>query len=245
MNNEATIDKMNIMRLTGMARAFNNAIKAGTRSDFTPDELIAHLIDAEYDERNNRRITRLLTQAGFRYKAAIQEISYNNDRNIDKNILLRFTDKSWLRNGENIIITGATGVGKSFIACSIGNQACLNGFKVMYFNCMKLFAHLKLARVDGSYSKEIGKIQKQDLIILDDFGLHTLDSPARLILLEILEDRHSIKSTIITSQLPVSNWHDVIGEATIADAICDRIIHSAYRIELKGGSMRKNNIVHS
>jgi DNA replication protein DnaC len=245
MNNEATIDKMNQMRLTGMARAFNNAIQAGTRSDFTPDELVAHLIDAEYDERNNRRITRLLTQARFRYKAAIQEISYNNDRNINKNILLRFTDKSWIHNGENIIITGATGVGKSFIACSIGTQACLNGFKVMYFNCMKLFANLKLARADGSYLKEIGRIQKQDLIVLDDFGLHALDSPARLMLLEILEDRHGIKSTIITSQLPVSNWHDVIGEATIADAICDRIVHSAYRIELKGGSMRKNKRVHS
>jgi DNA replication protein DnaC len=245
MNNEATIEKMNQMRLTGMARAFKNAVQAGIRSDFTPDELVAHVTDAEFDERNNRRISRLLTQAKFRYKAAIQEISDGSSRNIDKNVLLRFTDKSWLRNGENIIITGATGVGKSFVACSIGNQACLNGFKVMYSNCMKLFSNLKYARADGSYSKEMEKIQKQDLIILDDFGLHVLDSPARLMLLEILEDRHGIKSTIITSQLPVSKWHEVIGEATIADAICDRIVHSAYKIELKGDSMRKNKVVHS
>jgi DNA replication protein DnaC len=222
-----------------MARAFKNALQAGIRSDYTPDELVAHLTDAEYDERNSRKISRLLIQAKFRYKAIIQEISYNNSRNIDKNLLLRFTDKSWMHNGENIIVTGATGVGKSYIACSIGNQACLNGFKVMYVNCMKLFSTLKYAKVDGSYSKEMEKIQKQDLIILDDFGLHVLDSSARLTLLEMLEDRHGNKSTIITSQIPVSGWHEVIGEATIADAICDRIVHSAYKIELKGDSMRK------
>lgn len=245
MNNEATIEKMNQMKLTGMSRAFKTSLQIETKSQFTSDELVAHLVDAEYDQRYNRRINKLLGDAKFRYKASIQEISFSSSRNIDKNKLLRFTDTAWLSNGENIIITGATGVGKSFVACSIGTQACLNGFKVMYFNCMKLFSALKQSKADGSYTKEIDKIKKQNLLILDDFGLQVLEPSTRLILLEMLEDRHGLKSTIITSQLPVSGWHEVIGEPTIADAICDRIVHSAHKIQLKGGSMRKNKTIDS
>ena len=239
MNNHGTIEKMQMMRLNGMARAFHSTMETGIKNDFTPDEMLAYLIDAEWDERYNKRLNRLLKSAKFRYQASFDQIDFNTFRNIDKNRLLRFSDCDWIRKGTNIIITGSTGVGKSYIASALGHQACINGLKTSYFNGLKLFSTLKYAKADGSYIKEMNKIQKQDLIILDDFGLQPLDSQSRLTLLEIMEDRHSAKSTIITSQLPVNNWHEIIGDPTIADAILDRLIHNAYNIDLKGESMRK------
>ncbi len=152
---------------------------------------------------------------------------------------MRFADCSWIRKQRNIIVTGPTGVGKSFIASALGQRACVLGFRVLYFNAAKLFATLKLAKADGSYLKLLNRIQKQDLILIDDFGLEHLDKESRLSLLEIMEDRHGVHSTIITSQLPIKNWHEIIGDPTIADAICDRLVHSAFRIELKGESVRK------
>lgn len=239
MNNQGTIEKMNTMRLHGMTRAFQLTMDTGVKNDFTPDEMVAHLIDAEWDERYNRKLSRLLKAAKFRYQANIEQIDFRASRNLDKNNLLRFSNCGWIKKGESIIITGATGVGKSFIASALGHQACLNGNRVFYFNSMKLFSVLKFAKADGTYFKEMSKIQKQDLIILDDFGLKPLDSDSRLIMLEIIEDRHGAKSTLITSQLPVKKWFDVIGDPTIADAICDRLVHSSHKINLKGESMRK------
>lgn len=161
------------------------------------------------------------------------------NRNLDKNTILKLSNGQWLENKQNIIITGPTGVGKSFIASSIGHQVCLTGHKVIYFNCMKLFSMLKYSCADGSYIDEIKKMQKNDLLILDDFGLQNIDKQNRLSLLEILEDRHGQRSTIIVSQLPVKNWHEIIGDSTIADAILDRLVHTALRIDLKGESIRK------
>ncbi len=239
MNNQATIEKMNTMRLHGMVRAFQLTMETGIQNDFTPDEIIAHLIDAEWDERYNRKLSRLLKTAKFRYQASVEQIDFKASRNLNKNNILRFSQCDWIKKGESIIVTGATGVGKSFIASALGHQACLNGNRVFYFNSLKFFSMLKFAKADGSYFKEMSKIQKQDLIILDDFGLKPLDSDSRLIMLEIIEDRHGTKSTIITSQLPVKRWFDVIGDPTIADAICDRLVHSSHKIDLKGESMRK------
>ena len=159
--------------------------------------------------------------------------------NLDKNRILRLSDGNWIREKKNIIITGPTGVGKSFIAVALGHQACVLGFKTLYFNCSKLFPRLNLFKADGTYLKELNKIQKQDVLILDDFGLQPLEIQSRLMLLEILEDRHGLKCTVMVSQLPVSSWHEIIGDKTIADAICDRIIHTAYRLEMKGESVRK------
>lgn len=238
MNNGQTIDKMKVMKLYGMARAMASAMDMGIK-DITPDEFIAHLIDAEWDDRHNRRFARLIKAARFRYTASFEEIDFNIDRNLSKNMFLRFSDCSFIKDKKNIIITGSTGVGKSYAASALGNQACVYGYRTFYFNLAKLFSSLKLARADGSYISRIQKIEKADLIILDDFGLQKLDTASRLILLEILEDRHGLRSTVITSQLPVSAWHEVIGDATIADAICDRIINSSYRIELKGDSVRR------
>jgi len=239
MTNESTIEKLHRMKLSGMERAFREILRGGISGQYTQDEIIAHLVDSEWDDRYNRKLNYLLKKARFRYQASFESLDFNANRNLDKNLFLRFSNCDWLRKKENIIITGATGVGKSYLASALGNLACKNGFKVIYFNVIKLFSKLKYSKADGSYMKELGWILKQDLLILDDFGLDPLDNQSRLILLEIIEDRNGNKSTVITSQLPVKNWFDAIGDATIADAVCDRIIHSAHKIELKGESMRK------
>lgn len=239
MNNQATLEKLNRMKLYGMERSFTTTMQSNINNSFTADELIAHLVDAEWDERYNRKLTRLVKGARFRYQAAVEQIDFLSCRNLDKNTVLRLSEKAWIEKKQNIIISGPTGAGKSFLASAIGHQACINAFKVLYFNTTKLFPMLKLVKADGSYQKELKKLEKTDVLILDDFGLTQLDTQNRLSLLEILEDRHGKKSTVISSQIPVSKWHDIIGDPTIADAVCDRIIHSSIRIELKGGSMRK------
>lgn len=239
MNNNATLTQMKDMRLLGMFNAFEAILHAGQTPSLTSDELVAHLVEAELNDRQQRRTKRCLRAARFRYPASIEEIDFHSARNLDKNQLLRLADCSFLDQGGNIVITGPTGTGKSFLASAIGNQACLKGKQVKYFNCRKLFESLKMAKADGSYQSFIRKLERQDLIILDDFGLEPINGNARLGLLEIIEDRHGCRSTLVVSQLPVANWHEVIGEKTIADAILDRIVHHANRIELKGESLRK------
>ncbi|GFP25033.1 hypothetical protein HKBW3S43_01399 [Candidatus Hakubella thermalkaliphila] len=240
MNNQATVEKMHQMKLYGMARAFRAVLDTGMGKDLTPDELIAHLVDTEWDDRRSRVVSRLMKQARFRYQAFWEQIDFHLSRNLDKNMMLRFSDCGWIEKGQNIIIEGPTGVGKSFLGSALGHQACAYGFRALYFNAIKLFSHLKMAKADGSYEKELKKIGKVDVLIVDDFGLEHLDAQSRLALLEILEDRHGRRSTVVITQLPLAKWHEVIGDPTIADAICDRIVHSAFRIELKGESLRKS-----
>ena len=238
-NNQATLQKLGQMKLYGMTRALTNTMEVGNKSQFTADELISHLVDAEWDDRHNRKLTRLLKGAKFRYKASFEEIDFTINRGLDKNQVLRLSSCQWIESHQDCIVTGPTGAGKSFIASALGHQACMYGFKVIYYPSSKLFAHLNLSRADGSYLKELTKLLKMDVIILDDFGLEPLDTQSRLSLLEILEDRHGRRSSVFVSQLPVPKWHEIIGDPTIADAICDRIIHNAHRIELKGESVRK------
>lgn len=232
------LTKMRQMRLLGMAKAFQLTLESSKNEKFTPDEMITHLVDSEWDERYNRKLDRTLQSARFRYKASIEELSFEDNR-VDKNQVLRLANCEFIKQKENIIITGSTGIGKSFIASALGHQACALGYKVLYQHSTKLFGRMKIAKADGSYLKELAKIEKQHLLLIDDFGIQPLDSQSRSILLEIIEDRHGKSSTLITSQIPVSKWHEIIGEETIADAILDRIIHDAHRIEMKGDSLRK------
>ena len=228
--NEATLEKMRKMNLFGMYRVFKTSIESGKTENYTPDEMIASLIESEWDDRKNRGIERQLKNARFRYKASIEELQYEADRNLDKNQLMRFADCSFIDKHENILITGSTGIGKSYISSAFGHQA---------HSTSKLISKLKIAKADGSYLKEMTKIERQNLLILDDFGLQPFDAAGRAMLMEIIEDRHGKGSIIVTSQLPVSKWYDIIGDKTMADAILDRIIHQAHRIELSGESMRK------
>jgi DNA replication protein DnaC len=171
----------------------------------------------------------------------IEHVDYGTHRGLEKNAFIRLADCSFIERHENILIHGPTGAGKSYLASALGHQACMKGFKVRYFNMSKLFTSLKMSKADASYLKELNRLEKQDLLILDDFGLHPVETALRLALLDIMEDRHGKRSTIFVSQIPVSKWHELLGEQSVADAILDRIVHSAHRIELKGESMRKKN----
>lgn len=237
--NEITLTKMKQMKLYGMYNAFKTAVETGKTDDYTLDQFVSMVIDAEYDDRNNRKIERMIKNAKFHYKASIENIIYEPSRNIDRTKLLRLAECSYIEDSENILLTGSTGAGKSYIATALGYQACIQGYKVMYFNTTKLFSKLKMAKADGSYLKELAKMERHQVIILDDFGLQPLDSQNRIALLEIMEDRNNKGSIIVTSQIPVKGWYEIIGEKTIADAVLDRLIHQSHRIELTGESMRR------
>ena len=237
--NEITLSRMKQMKLYGMYGAFKTAIETGKTNDYSQDEFTSLLIDAEWDDKSNRRIQRAIKNVRFHYKASIENILYEEIRNIDRLEVQRLADCEFINRCENVIITGSTGAGKSYLATALGYQACIQGFKVIYFNTTKLFAKLKIAKADGSYLRELAKIQRQNLIILDDFGLQPLDSTNRITLLEIIEDRNTTGSVIVTSQVPVKAWYEIIGERTVADAILDRLIHNAHRMQLMGESMRR------
>jgi len=239
MNYEETFRKMRVMRMLGMHEAFKLSLETKQHQQLASDELIHLLIEAEYEDRQNRKIHRYLKAARFRYQSSMEEVDFSSPRGLDKNQLLRLASCQFLERQENIIITGPTGVGKSYLASALGHQGCMKGYKVLYYNSAKLFTQLKMSRADGSYVKFINRLEKQDLLILDDFGLHPLDEENRLMLLEVIEDRHGRRSTMVTSQLPVIKWYELFQAQTIADAVLDRIVHTAHRIELKGESLRK------
>lgn len=241
--NDLTLSKMNQMKLYGMHGAFKTAIETGKTDHYSMDQFMAMLVQAEWDDRSNRRTERMLNNARFHYKASVEDIIYDQSRNINRNSIIRLADCDFINKNENLLITGSTGVGKSYLATALGNQACINGYRTMYFNTTKLFARLKMAKADGSYLKEMAKLERQHLLILDDFGLQPLESQNQMTLMELIEDRNGKGSVIITSQVPVKAWYDLIGEKTIADAIMDRLVHQSHRIELTGESMRRKKKV--
>lgn len=233
------VQLMQKLKLCGMRTSFEGMIQTKNSNTISNDEFINILLQAEWEDREHKKLTRRIQGARFRYRSTMEEIDYITPRGLDRTLLMRLSDASFIGKSENVIITGATGVGKSYIATALGHQACLMGYRVAYFGAQKLFAMLRMSKADESYFKEIRQIEKQDLLVIDDFGMQPLDQNTRMMLMEIIEDRHQDKSTIIASQIPVEKWHEVIGENTIADAILDRLVHTAHRIELKGESLRK------
>ena len=233
------MNKLNQMHLWGMETALKGIMGGVQNDSLTADELVELLVQAEWEYRENQKIERCLNNAAFRYQAFIDSIDYSPGRKLDKNLMMRLSDCSYIDRAENVVITGATGVGKSYIATALGHQACLKGKKVLYRNAQKLFTLLRICRADGSYIKEMAKIEKKDVFIIDDFGLEVLDHKTSLMLLEILEDRIYKKTTIIASQLPFEKWYDVISDKTVADAIIDRLNNTSHKITLQGESMRK------
>jgi DNA replication protein DnaC len=234
-----TLGKLRELRLDGMVRGFEEQLSSAECNALTFEERLGLLVDRELTERNNRRLRTRLQRAKLRQQACMEDIDYHQTRGLDKSLMKSLAACQWIRDHLNVLVTGPTGVGKSFIACALGHRACLEGFKVFYARAPRLFGELEVARGDGRYVKLMNTIAKSHLLIIDDWGLSILTDKEQRELLEILEDRHGIHSTIIASQIPVENWHEVIGNPTLADAIMDRLIHSAYKINLKGESMRK------
>lgn len=239
--NAVSLDLMHRMKLHGMASAFSESLSSTFAETMTPDGFLNWLLAREWDYRSAAAIERLIRNASFRYNAYPEQLDYAISRGLDRNQMERLLSLDFIRQGQNLFITGSCGTGKSFIATAIGYQACKAGIRTLYANTSKLLGSLKVAKAKGNLEAELKKIERCPLLILDDTFLVPLDAKERPILLDIIEDRHERKSIIITSQLPVSSWYDAIGDPTVADAILDRIVHSAHQIELSGESIRKTN----
>jgi DNA replication protein DnaC len=228
------------LRLQGMSQCWQTLLESRKHHEISLAEGLELLLQAESEQRTNNRFERLRRNARFRYQAAVAEINFSAERRLDKQYILELATNAYIGKGESVLITGATGSGKSFIASALGHQACAGGYKVMYFNAQKLFIKTKMARLDGTIYKLFEQMAKTSLLIIDDFGLMHLEKQQQMDLMELIEDRHAKAATIIASQLPVANWYNIIGEETIADAILDRLVHTSHRIELQGEkSLRK------
>jgi DNA replication protein DnaC len=239
MNNNLTLEKLRQMRLFGMHDAFKTSLENTIKEQMTQDQFIAHLVASEWDNRRNRAIERAIKAAWFRYNASLEEIDYSFERGLDRNQVERLAALEFVKENKDLFITGPTGTGKRYLATALGNKACHDGYRVFYASTAKLMSQLKIAKVKGTILNDFKRIERTDLLILDDFGMQAFDSQSRGILMDIIEDRHQKRSTIITSQLPVKGWYDVIGEKTVADAVLDRLVHNSLRVELYGESIRK------
>ena len=239
MNKQITLDHLAQLNLDGMLQVYQAVLALPVQNQPTINQFMARLVEAEMQSRTAKRTELYLRQSKLRYNAILEQVYCNAERNLSQEKLLMIADCSFVARAENLLICGATGSGKSYLACAIGRQACALGYRTLYFGINRFLEKISLSKLDGTYMKLLNQIEKAQLIIIDDFGLHPLDGATRLALLQILEDRYGIKSTIITSQLPVAKWYEYIGESTVADAIMDRLAVNAHRFELKGESLRK------
>jgi DNA replication protein DnaC len=242
MNTTQTLQQLQQLRLQGMHQAYRSQLELPLNKQLDSHELIAHLTQTEELSRANEKTAYYLRLAKLRLPATLEQVEVGASRNLSKQQIGLFAEGSFLKQGENILITGATGCGKSYLACALGHQACLQGYKTTYLNMNRLIEKVTLSKLDGSYIKLLNHLERQSLIILDDFGLQPLTQEIRLTLLQLLEDRYGKKSMIITSQLPVNKWYEYINDPTLADAILDRLTANAHRIELKGESLRRKKI---
>ena len=239
MNKQITLDHLAQLKLDGMLQAYQAVLALPVQNQPTINQFMARLVEAEMQSRIAKRTELYLRQSKLRYDAILEQIYCNPERNLSQEKLMMIADCSFIERAENLLICGSTGSGKSYLACAIGRQACALGYRTMYLGINRFLEKISLSKLDGTYIKLLNQIEKYQLIIIDDFGLHPLDGIMRLALLQILEDRYGVRSTIITSQLPVAKWHEYIGESTVADAIMDRLAVNAHRFELKGESLRK------
>lgn len=245
MNENTTIEKMRKMRMITMAELYRSSLSDNLYREMSLDDFIATIIDAEWEARQNKNIDNLIYRASFKEKAAATDIDYNPSRNLDRNMFERLLSLGFINRKENIILTGSADSGKSFLAQCIGVKACQMLYKTLYLNTGRFFDMVKIARLDGTYHKLLKKIERAELLILDDFGLTSIDQHARTALLDIIEDRYNSASLIIATQIPVEKWHGLIGESTIADAILDRVTFSSHRVELTGESYRRKKKLES
>jgi DNA replication protein DnaC len=227
------------LNLNGMLQALEDQFQAGGSNDLSFEERLGLLVTREFEARNTRRLQMRLREAKLRYQACLEDLHYSGNRGLDKGLVLGLASCSWIREKHNVLITGPTGVGKSYLGCALGHRACLEGFRVTYLRTPKMLRELATAKGDGSYAKKLEKWQRMDLLILDDWGITPMGSEACRDLLEILEDRYQKTATLITSQVPFDDWHKTMKSPTLADAILDRLFHNAYRIPLKGESKRR------
>lgn len=239
MLNQPTLNRLRELRLLGMAEAFTQQLEQPEVQQLAFDERFALLVEREATHRQNRRLQRLLQAAQFRQPACVEEIDFQPQRGLERRLIAALSNCDWIRQRQNLLITGATGTGKSWLACAFGQAACRQGLSVKYERTHRLLEQLRIARGDGSYHKRLQQLAKLELLILDDFGLKPLQPAERHDLLELIEDRHGLHATLLTSQLPVSAFYEYLNEPTLADALLDRLLPSAHRLELKGDSLRR------
>lgn len=239
MLTEQTLSTLNTLKLFGMARGFSERLSHPKTADLSHEEFLGLLVQDERTYRENLRLKRLLKKAKLKQPAALEDIDYKHPRGLNKQLILELCSAQWITHHRNVLLTGPTGVGKSYIACALGNLAARLGYTVLYLRAPRLFETLLQAKGDGSHLKTLTRLAKVQLLILDDLLISPLSDPERKDLLEIIENRHGQSTTVITSQYPTKEWHHLIGEPAIADAICDRLLHHSYKIELKGESIRK------